>query len=115
MTARNIRDILFILKTRFPSNRPISDIIFRKMIDEIRPKGWMKQLGKYMGELGISLSHLKTMSDEEVGGAVNRSQGDRWRVRSCCSCIEIRRALGMRRYTAIDLEQSSCSNVGRIL
>ena len=45
--------------------------IFRKMIDEIRPKGWMKQLGKYMGELGISLSHLKTMSGEEVGGVVN--------------------------------------------
>ena len=45
--------------------------IFRKMIDEIRPMGWMKQLGKYLGELGISLSHLKTMSGEEVGGAVN--------------------------------------------
>ena len=49
------------------------------MIDEIRPKGWMKQLWKYMGELGISLSHLKTMSGEEVVGTVNQWEGDRWR------------------------------------
>ena len=32
-----------------------------------------------MGELGISFSPLKTMSGEEVGGAVNRWEGDRWR------------------------------------
>ena len=50
----------------------------------------MKQFGKYMGELGISLSHLKTMCGEEVGGAVNRWEGDMWRVGSCCSCVEIR-------------------------
>ena len=31
------------------------------------------------GELGISLSHLKTMSGEEVGRAVNRWEGGRWR------------------------------------
>ena len=37
----------------------------------------MKLLGKYMGELGISLSHLKTLSGEEEGGAVNRWEGDR--------------------------------------
>ena len=64
--------------------------IFRRMIDEVRPKGWMKQLGKYMGELGTSLSHLNTIRGEEVGGAVNKWEGDRWRVRSPCSCIEIR-------------------------
>ena len=23
--------------------------IFRKMIDEVRPRGWMRKLGKYMG------------------------------------------------------------------
>ena len=45
--------------------------IFRKLIDEVRPRGWMRQLGKYKGELGISLSHLRTMSGEEVGGAVD--------------------------------------------
>ena len=39
----------------------------------------MKQLGKYMGEVGINISHLKTMSGEEIGGAVNRWEGDRWR------------------------------------
>ena len=54
----------------------------------------MKQLGKYMGELGISLSHTKTMSGEEVGGVVNRWEGigggGRWRVRSHCRCTEIR-------------------------
>ena len=49
------------------------------MIDEIRPRGWMRQLGKYMGELGISLSHLRTMSGDEVGGAVNRWEGEGWR------------------------------------
>ena len=31
------------------------------------------------GKLGISLSHLTTMSGEEVGGAVHRWEGDRWR------------------------------------
>ena len=50
--------------------------IFRKMIDEVRPRGWMRQLGKYMVELGISLSHLRTMSGEEVGTAVNRWEGE---------------------------------------
>ena len=49
------------------------------MIDEVRPRGWMRQLGKYMEELGISLSHLKTMSGEEVGGAVNRWDEKGWR------------------------------------
>ena len=39
----------------------------------------MRQLGKYMGELGISLSHLRTMSGEEVGGTVNRWEGEGWR------------------------------------
>ena len=29
-----------------------------------------------MGELGISLSHLRTMSGEEVGGLVNRWEGE---------------------------------------
>ena len=51
------------------------------MIDEVRPRGWMRQHGKYMGELGISLSHLRTMSGEEVGGAVNEWEGEGWRVR----------------------------------
>ena len=32
-----------------------------------------------MGEFEINLSHLRTMSGEEVGGAVNRREGDRWR------------------------------------
>ena len=59
------------------------------MIDEIRPRGWMRQLRKYMGELGISLSHLRTMSGEEVGGK-GRGGGGRRRVRPRCSCIEIR-------------------------
>ena len=41
------------------------------MIDEIRPKGLTKKLGKYMEELGISLSHLKTMSGRrEVEGKI---------------------------------------------
>ena len=39
----------------------------------------MKQLGEYIGELGINLSQLKTVSGEEVGGAVNRWEGDNWR------------------------------------
>ena len=42
-------------------------------------RGWMRQLGKYMGELGINLSHLRTMSGEEVGGAVNRWEGEGWK------------------------------------
>ena len=29
-------------------------------------------LGEYVGELGINPSHLKTISREEIGGAVNR-------------------------------------------
>ena len=76
----------YMIKTR----NGLLEGIFRKMIDKIRPKGWMKQLGKYMGELRISLSHLKSMSGEEVGGAVNKWEEEKWRVRSHCSCIEIR-------------------------
>ena len=38
----------------------------------------------------LRLSHLRTMSGEEVGGAVNRWEGEGWRVRPRCSCIEIR-------------------------
>ena len=49
------------------------------MIDEVRPRGWMRQLGKYMGELGISLTHLRTMSGDEVGLAVNRWVLEGWR------------------------------------
>ena len=49
------------------------------MIDEVRTRGWMRQLGKYMGELLISLPHLRTMSGEEVGMAVNRWEGEGWR------------------------------------
>ena len=40
----------------------------------------MKQFLEYMGELGINLSHLKTMSGEEIGGAVNRWERERWRI-----------------------------------
>ena len=39
----------------------------------------MKQLREYIGELGINLSQLKTVGGEEVGGAVNRWEGDNWR------------------------------------
>ena len=74
----------------FRSRNGLLEGIFRKMVDEIRPKGWTKQLGKYTGELRICLSHLKTMSGEEIGGAVNRWEREKWRVRSHCSSIEIR-------------------------
>ena len=60
----------------FRTRNGLLEGIFRKiMIDEIRHKGWMKQLGKCMCELRISLPHLKTMSGEEIGGAVNRWEG----------------------------------------
>ena len=39
----------------------------------------MKQLGEYFGELGINLSPLETMSEVEIGGAVNRWEEYRWR------------------------------------
>ena len=52
----------------FRTKNGILEGIFRKMIVEIRPKGWLRQLGKYMGELGISLLHLRTMSGVEEGG-----------------------------------------------
>ena len=51
--------------------------VFRKMIDEIKLKRWMKKLGEHMGELRINFSHLKTMSGEEIGGAVNRWEEER--------------------------------------
>ena len=76
----------------FRTRNGLLEGIFRKMID-IRPKRWMKQLGDYMGELGINLSHQKTMSGEEISGAVNRWEADRWRrevERSHCSYIVIR-------------------------
>ena len=56
-----------------------------------------------MGELRISLSHLKTMSGEEIGRAVNR-----WRRE-----VEVKITLQLYRNKvsigdiAIDLEQSS--------
>ena len=77
---------LYMFRTR----NGLLEGIFRKMIDEIRPRGWMRQLRKYMAKLGISLSHLRAMSGEEVGGVVNRWEGEGWRVRPHCSCIEIR-------------------------
>ena len=52
----------------FRTRNVLLDCILRKMIDEVRPRGCMRQLGKFMGELGISLSHLRTMSGEKVGG-----------------------------------------------
>ena len=79
----------------------------------------MRQLGKYMGELGISLSHLRTRSGEEVGGAVNRWEGEGWKreveSKTTLQLYRNKVSIGddrMRRYTAIDLEQSFCSNVG---
>ena len=63
-----------------------------------------------------------TLEDYEWGRnmwAVNRWEGDRSR-REVEGKITVQLyrnnvSIGMRRYIAIDLEQSSCSNVGRIL
>ena len=35
----------------FRTRNGLLEGIFRKMMDEVRPMGWMRQLGKYMGEL----------------------------------------------------------------
>ena len=48
----------------FRTRNGLLEGIIRKMIDEVRPRGWMGQLGKYMGELGISF----TSEDYEWGG-----------------------------------------------
>ena len=68
----------------FKTRNILLERIFGKMIDEIRPNGWMKHHGKYLGEFGMSLSHLKTISGEDVGGAVNRWERDRWRSEVEC-------------------------------
>ena len=73
--------------------------------------GWMKQLGKYMGELGISLSHLKTMSAEEVGGDVNRWEGDRWRRE-----VEDKITLQLcRNKVSIGDEEIYCNRLGAVI
>ena len=48
--------------------------IFKKMLEEARPKKWIRQFRQYMGELGLGLLQVG-----EMGGAVSGWEGDRWR------------------------------------
>ena len=50
--------------------------IFEKMLEEDKPKKWIRQFREYMGELGVGLLQVREMSAGEVGGAVNGWEGD---------------------------------------
>ena len=95
----------------FRTRNGLLEGIFRKMIDEVRPRGWKRQLGKYMGELGISLSHQRTTSGEEVGGAMNRWEGKRWRRE-----VESKTTLQLyRNKVSIGDEEIYCNRLGAVI
>ena len=91
------------------------------MTDKINPKRQTNQLREYMGESEINLSHLKTMSGEEIGVVVTGWDRDRWRreVESKSTLQLYRNKIGMwdeEIYsTAMVLDQLSFSNVEQIL
>ena len=64
----------------FRTRNGLLEGIFRNIRDEVRPKGWMKQLG------GVGNKSF-TPEDYQWGGGgwdcgrVNRSEGDRWSLR----------------------------------
>ena len=71
----------------------------------------MRQLRKYMGELGISLSHLRTMSGEEEGVAVNRWEGEGWRRQ-----VESKTTLQLyRNKVSIGDEEICCNRLGAVI
>ena len=65
---RDMKINLAFTQYMFRTRNGLLEGIFRRMTDEIKSKRWIKQLGDYMGELRINLSHLKTMSGEEIYG-----------------------------------------------
>ena len=66
--GRDLKIKITFAQYMFRTRNGLLEVIFRKMTAEIRPRGWMRQLRKYMGELGISPSYLRTMSGPEWGG-----------------------------------------------
>ena len=50
VSGRDMKIKITYTRYMFSPRNGLLEGIFGKMIDEIRPKGWMKQLKKYMGE-----------------------------------------------------------------
>ena len=85
--------------------------MFEKMLEEARPKKWIRQFREYMGELGVGLLQVREMSAGEVGGAVNGWEGDRWRRE-----VESRSTLQLYRHKiGIGDEGIYCNRYGPVL
>ena len=48
--GRDMKIKITFAQCMFRTRNGLLEGIFRKLIDEVRPRGWMRQLGKYMGE-----------------------------------------------------------------
>ena len=109
--GRDMKIKITFAQYMFRTRNELLEGLFRKMIDEIRPRGWMRQLRKYMGELGISRSHLKTMSGEEVGGVVNKWEGKLWKRKvECKTTLQL-----FRNKVSIEDKEIYCNRLGAVI
>ena len=65
--GRDMKIKITFAQYMFRTRNGLLEGMFRKMLDEIRPKGWMKQLGKYM--VGVRNKSF-TLEDYKLGEGI---------------------------------------------
>ena len=53
--------------------------IFRKLTSGARPKIWVRQFRKYLGELGLDFLDVGRMDTDDIGREVNTWECNSWR------------------------------------